>query len=416
MVSFAALLRSLMGERGLKAADLARLVPCDKAYISRLVNGRQHPSRQIARRLDELAGADGLLVAAAAGAAAAGPALSAVAAERWHRREALGVAGGDAGVVTGPAGEWGRLAAAVRRPSAVSAGVVEELEQITARQRILYHELSSAELLGPAEAHLRLLAALLRGTQPDHLRHRVASAAVETAGLAAWLWFDAGDRVKMAALYGMAGDLLAEAGNPALGAYVTGYRALIADASGRGREASRHAQTAWDLAPAMTSRLARSWLAAVGASTLALTGDRLRAADSLRQARDHLDAADGGEEWMFDFDRSALASYQGQCHLRLGQVREAAAAFREGLAAVPAGCGRRGAFLAIGLAEASLAAREVEAAKHQALGALAVFEKLGSAAGVLRVHGFRGLLAEAGHQREAEELDQHVRGYPPAAP
>jgi len=380
-----------MGERGLRAADLARLVPCDKAYISRLVNGRQRPSRQIARRLDELVGADGGLVAAAVGRVVVGD-------------------------VADSAGDWGRLAAATRQSSPVSAGVVEELEQITARQRVLYHDLSSAELLGPAEAHLRLLAALLRGAQPDHLRHRIASAAVETAGLAAWLWFDVGDRGKTAVLYGMAGDLLEEAGNPALGAYVTGYRALAADACGSGREAGRYAEAAWNLAPAVTSRLACSWLAAVGASTLALCGDRQRALDSLGRARDHLDAACGGEEWMFDFDRSALASYQGQCHLRLGQAREAAVTFQEGLAAVPAGCERRGAFLAIGLAEASLVTQELDVAVHQALRALAVFEKVGSAAGVLRVRRFRGLLAEAGHRREAAVLDEHVRGYLPGAP
>ncbi|HEX6524823.1 MAG TPA: helix-turn-helix transcriptional regulator, partial [Streptosporangiaceae bacterium] len=227
-MSFAEQLRSLMGERGLRAADLARLVPCDKAYISRLVNGRQRPSRQIARRLDELVGAHGGLVAAVADGAAVPSVLPDLA---------------------DPAGNWGRLVAATRQPSAVSAGVVEELEQITARQRVLYHDLSSAELLGPAEAHLRLLAALLRGMQPDYLRHRIASAAVETAGLAAWLWFDAGDRVKTAALYRMADDLLEEAGNPALGAYVTGYRALTADAFGSGREAGHHAEAAWKLAP-----------------------------------------------------------------------------------------------------------------------------------------------------------------------
>ena len=119
---------------------------------------------------------------------------------------------------------------------------------------------------------------------------------------------------------------------------------------------------------------------------------------------------------MFDFDRSALASYRGQCHLRLGQAREAAAAFREGLAAVPVGCERRGAFLVIGLAEASLAAREKDVALADALRALAVFQKLGSAAGILRVHRFRGLLAKAGHRREAGVLDEHVRSYLPDAP
>ena len=104
--------------------------------------------------------------------------------------------------------------------------VVEDLEQITDRQRVLYHELSSAEMLVSIEAHLGLLASMLRASQPEPVRHRIASAAVEAAGFAAWLWFDLGDQFKMGALYEMTASVLQEAGNPALGCYVTGYKAL----------------------------------------------------------------------------------------------------------------------------------------------------------------------------------------------
>jgi hypothetical protein len=68
--------------------------------------------------------------------------------------------------------------------------VIEDLEQITDRQRVLYHERSSAEILVSVEAHLGLLASLLRGSQPEPVRHRIASAAAEAAGFAAWLLFD----------------------------------------------------------------------------------------------------------------------------------------------------------------------------------------------------------------------------------
>src|SRR5258708_38618829 len=104
--------------------------------------------------------------------------------------------------------------------------VIEDLEQITDRQRVLYHELSSAEMLVPVEAHLGLLASLLRGSQPEPVRHRIASAAVEAAGFAAWLWFDLGDQVKMGALYEMAASLLHEAAHPGPRCYRQGYRGL----------------------------------------------------------------------------------------------------------------------------------------------------------------------------------------------
>jgi hypothetical protein len=44
-MSFAELLRELMDDRGLKPAEVARKVPCDKAYISRLASSRPSRSR-----------------------------------------------------------------------------------------------------------------------------------------------------------------------------------------------------------------------------------------------------------------------------------------------------------------------------------------------------------------------------------
>jgi len=75
-MGFAELLRELMVERGLKSAEVAHRVPCDKAYKSRIANGRQHPSRQITCRLDELLAADGALIAAAEFGASTGNAVS----------------------------------------------------------------------------------------------------------------------------------------------------------------------------------------------------------------------------------------------------------------------------------------------------------------------------------------------------
>lgn len=65
-MDFAVMLRALMDERGLGVRALAARVPCDKALISRFVNGRERPSRQMARRLDEVLGAAGRLASAAA--------------------------------------------------------------------------------------------------------------------------------------------------------------------------------------------------------------------------------------------------------------------------------------------------------------------------------------------------------------
>ena len=64
-----------MAERGLGVRALARHVPCDPALISRLASGRQQPSEQIARRLDEVLAADGELADLALTASDAGTAF-----------------------------------------------------------------------------------------------------------------------------------------------------------------------------------------------------------------------------------------------------------------------------------------------------------------------------------------------------
>ncbi|MBO2440263.1 helix-turn-helix domain-containing protein [Actinomadura nitritigenes] len=305
--------------------------------------------------------------------------------------------------------DWSRLAAATARPSAMTLDLVEELEAITDRQRRLYHELTSAQMSVPVEAHLGLLTSLLGNAPSTPLRHRIASAASEAAGFAAWIWHDLGDPHKSALYYRTARDLLPEAGNPALASYISGYQALASDADGTTADAVQHAQKALATAPKATTRLTRSWLSALAASALAATSRRPDSLALLHQAQEHFDAAQDREEWMYEFDRTALADYRGQCHLRLGQPKDAINAFSEGLAALPTTCERRGAQITIGLAEAHLSDGRLDQATDAAHRSLEVFAARGSVSGLLRVRRFRDLLRDGGHQREADQMDQHVR-------
>lgn len=394
------LIRQLRVARGMTLMNLARLTGYSWQHLGAIERGQVVPSEDVVMACEQALAAGGGLIAMF-------PAVVREQASHRHGREA---ARRDR-LRPGQDGGWQELSASVRRPSTVSAAVVDELEQITDRHRSLYHELSSAEMLISVEAHLGLLASLMRGHQPDAVRHRIASAAAEAAGFAAWLWLDLGDRFKMGALYEMAAGLLAEAGNPALGSYITGYRALAAEAAGLDGEAVQLAEAALGQAPAGTSRLARSWLCAVGASLAVLTGASDRALGLLGQARDHLDLADGKEDWMYDFDQSALAAYRGQCHLRLGQAREAVTAFKAGLAELPGEHARRGALLSIGLAEACLSAGTPDEAIQHARQALAVFAACGSATGLTRIRTFAGLLGAAGHKRQEAELAEMLSEY-----
>ncbi len=370
-------------------------------HIGAVERGQVAPSEELVVVCERALAAGGRLVALF-------PAVVREQASLRHEREA---ARRDSGIRTDRDIDWCRIAAAAQRPSAVSAAMVAELEQITDRQRLLYHELSSAEMLISVEAHLSLLISLMRGSQNALIRHRIASAAVEAAGFAAWLWFDLGDQFKMKTLHEMSGNLLGESGNPALGCYIAGYQALTSDGSGMRDDAIGHAEAARNQAPVSMSRLTLSWIAAISANAIALAGDRRSAMDMIGRAQDYLETANGKEEWMYDFDHSALAGYLGQCHLRLGQPGEAVAVYSAGLAELPDGCDRREAYLAIGLAEAFLLGREVDVAVHHASQALDVFASRASVAGLTRVQTFRDRLARAGQQRQADDLDQRMRAH-----
>jgi hypothetical protein len=174
-VNFAGKLAALMAECGIGTRALARRVPCDAALISRLAHGRQRPSAQIARRLDEVLGAGGELVSAAsasgaklAGSQTAAEISSGVVAERAMRA----------------------------RLGAFSAVQAEELISHLNEQ---WHALVKADnLLGPRHAlpgvinNLGVIDALLRAVRVP-VRDVVVGLAARYAESAAWLYEDSAD-------------------------------------------------------------------------------------------------------------------------------------------------------------------------------------------------------------------------------
>ncbi len=394
------LIRDLRTGCGLTLTDLGALTGYSWQHLSAVERGQVVPSEAVVTACEHALAAGGQLTAAF-------PAVVREQAWQRHKREA---ARRDASAWHDLMPDTALSPAAVASSSAVTAGTVLTLEEVTDRHRVLYHRLSSAEMLIPVEAHLSLLASLLRGVHPEPLRHRVASAAAEAAGFAAWLWHDLGDQFKTGVYYRMADSLLAEAGNPALAGYVTGYRVLAADADGSRTEAADLAEIARARIPATASKLLRSWLAAISANALALTGGDREAVELLDQAQDLFDAAEESEAWMYDFDRGSLAAFQGQCLLRLGRPDEAVAAFAASLTGLPDECERRRASVMIDLAEACLPVGEGDAALDYARQALLVFAVRGSVDGVRRVRRVHDILDSAGYRRQADDLDQLIRG------
>jgi tetratricopeptide (TPR) repeat protein len=404
-------LRRLRIHRGLTLGQLGRLVRYSGQHLGAIERGTVVPSEVVVSACDAVVLANGRLMSML-------PAVIREQARVRHQHEAARRPGRPTDLA-GPRArqvcdhddlDWARLADAARRPSRLNRAVIEDLELITDRQRRLYHELSSAEMMVHVQAHVGLLVSLLDSAAPDSLRHRVASAAAEAAGFAAWLWYDLGDLYTMSHCYRQATQAADESRDAGLRSYILGYQGLVARAQGQSDSALGFFDQARETAQRSVSDSTRSWLTVLAADALARIGHHREALAALDTAQSLLAGQDGRtDEWMYDFDEGSLAVHAGACLLTVGRPENAAAAFTDALRLLPASCERRGAEIQVGLAAARLASGEVEEAQRLTLTSLETFAARGSVAGLHRVRELRGTFRARGHVGVAAAIDEQAR-------
>ncbi len=240
---FAAALRALMAQRGISGTALARRVPCDRAYISRLVNGRQQPSAKIAGRIGEVLGADSRLAALAA--------------------SRPGIA--DTGSSPDDETDAWELA---RRTTASDVGseTLERLEQAVDALAVAYPGTPPAELLTRIRRHLGYVSGLLdaRKTLTEHRRLLVTggwlSLLAATSAIDLRHWPAATARLHTAA------QLARDTGHAEMAGWCLETQAWQVLTAGDYRQAVRLAQAAQRAAPRgssafiqATSQEGRAW-------------------------------------------------------------------------------------------------------------------------------------------------------------
>ncbi|MGH3961934.1 MAG: hypothetical protein ACRDRY_01565 [Pseudonocardiaceae bacterium] len=303
-----------------------------------------------------------------------------------------------------------RLASAARQPSRVDPIAVEHLELVTQTHRSLYQDLSSVELISAVTGHLQVATLLLGGTQRLPLRRRLAAIAGETAGHAAWLFHDLGDQHSAERYYTVADVATREAGDPALDAYVHGFRSLVMGSHGQTREALGLARGAVEIAQRSATATTRSWLISVEARALASVGDAKSCFGALRRARTVMGQARREEDpaWMYEFDHARLLALTGACYGRLGKTTAAERTLREALKALGPKRTRRRAEVLVDLARARARQQDAEEATGLAGEALEIAVETGSRAGIQRVRRFRPELARWNGTRAVTALDEQL--------
>lgn len=398
-------LRRLRLERGMVLADLGRCTGFSAQHIGAVERGASPASEQFVTACDAGLGAGGWL---AAQFDAVIREQAAVRHQRQARRRAVptpaATDGGDGTEV-----DWTRVAAAARVRCRPSAEVVNNLALITDRHRVLYHLLPAGQMIGPAEAHLGTLAALLR-VSPERAGRRLAAMAQETAGLVAWLHHDLADVRASERAYQTAESLLKSSGDRALAGYVTAFRATVRTAGGDYRAGAVYLEMAAEQLGRSAPPMPRAWLLAMRAEVAARTGDRTAALALLGQAERALEQADAdpGAEWMFSFDHGRLAAHRGTCLLALGRVADAEAAFGQAITSLPARCVRRRAEFQVKLAATYLVRADFAAAAGLAVDALDRFTAAGSAAGLRSVRDLRRRIARGGGPGATRALDERL--------
>lgn len=392
---------------GWKAVRLAREIGVSETTLSRWENGHQQPHRRHREQLCRVLGRDPVDL---------GFEEDLLDVNRRELVQRLIGAFGPAAVTSlvGGAGAESleRLASAARRPSLVDVTAVEHLELVTQTHRMLYHELSSVELVAALTGHLQVTILLLRGAQRLPLRRRLAAIAGETAGHAAWLFHDLGDRPSAARYYAVADVAIAEAGDPALHAYVCGFHSLVTGSEGQAREALVLARGAVETAERIATATTRAWLTGVEARALASVGDRKACFGALRRAETAIGQSrrEGDPAWMYEFDHARLLALAGACHGQLGTTAAAERTLQEALEALGPQRSRRRAEVLVELARVHVQQQDVDKAAGLARESLQIAAETGSLAGVHRVARFRPELAPWNGARAVKALDELLDG------
>ncbi len=257
-------LRALMDERGFSGKALARKVPCDAAYVSRLINGKQRPSRNIARRLDEILGASGAL------AALAPVPHNESRAQQFH-----------------PLAEAVDLGAWLEQTN-IGPGTLGYLASTAQRLANDYTRKPPLTVLNDAVEVQRRITALLRhGRQHLGQAHDLCRIAAETFALLTLLCSDVGEYAAADA-YGHAGWICAkESGSDLASAFVLSAQAKTAQWEKRYMEAAARARLGYELCPPAGTRIL---LACQEANAAQAVGDFTRAREALSRARAAQDA------------------------------------------------------------------------------------------------------------------------------
>jgi transcriptional regulator with XRE-family HTH domain len=341
----------LMAERGLGVRELARRVPCNPGHISNLRNGLKRPSPQLAARLDDILGADGV--------------FSRLVAEPMPVPvPVLNLPG-----IAPDADLYDRITKAVTEPARVDIAVVEWLERTLAEHRRVEDAVGARPLLGLIRAQLVTVTEFTR-SGPGPLTDRLVSLASQYAQFVAWMCIATQDHAAALAWYDRAHDWAQQAGDANMAATTLSMKAHLAWSVGDPRRCVQMAKAARWAGNRVTPGI-QGMAAQMCGRGHALAGEANSARGLLDEAQVLvMRAADRPEDeppWMYFYGEDWFRLQRGMAESHLGNWALAVDLLSAGLASLPESYHRDRAWYGACLAHACAMAGDAERAESVAL-------------------------------------------------
>jgi len=342
MSDFTTEAREALGQKGLSIRAAARAVNYDHAFLSRVLNGKQGPSRQLVEALDNLLDKGGHLVALA-------PAQAPVPTLRQFRPDA---------------DMYSRIASVLNEPSKVDHPAVDWLEHSLGEHRRAEDETGGAPLLAIIKSQLVTVNDLGKHAR-EGVRDRLVSLASQYAQFMAWLCNDTGDKAGAVAWYDRAHDWALEAGDPNMAATTLSMKAHIAWSVNDGHRTLRLGEAARWHGGRVSSGI-EGMAAQMTARGNALLGDEDTARRVLDEAQTLVTKAsehpENEPDWMYFYGDDWFTAQRGMIELDLNNGKPAVEYLTTALSRLPENYRRDRAWFSACLAKAHALADDLDAA------------------------------------------------------
>jgi tetratricopeptide (TPR) repeat protein len=291
------------------------------------------------------------------------------------------------GLVVPPPGFGGRWP---ERPLHVSEATVHNLESVTAAYRRMYHTVAAHDLIDDVAQHAQTTAGFWRRTADPELRRSLAAAASEITMLAGRMsFFDLGRPSQAEPYYQDALEAAQDAGDRPMQAVVLGNKSFLPRSRGDFASALQLLDQAKRLVP--DDPVVRSWAMALEAMTQAWAQEPTQSLAALEAAETVLDDATPGAApaWFDYYDRSRLAGFKGQVHIRLAQPETAHSVLEEAMGALDPDAAKQRACYLADRATVCVDEGEVDQACQLGIQALQLLGEVEYETGVQRVRDLR---------------------------